>query len=102
MCSRFKSIRNEDIIELTGEQGKDKYEFPHCFHDIQFFKGSSLPVHQTESLKLEEIDHPSKRLFLAEDIAAMMRVLGIFVVYAEERTSQEAELKKFRAALAIS
>ena len=57
---------------------------PHCFHDRDFFEGSALQLPQAESLRLEEMDRSSKRGMLVGDAGAVIRVLGMAMVYTED------------------
>ena len=61
---------------------------------MTFVEGTSLEVHKAESLAFGEIDHQSKRAFLAQDDVALMRILGITVIHTEEESSEELKLKK--------
>ena len=65
VSSRHKRQRNKGTMDLIGEREKGKYEFPLYWHDKSFFEGSSLYLLRGESLQLEELDLPTKRIKLA-------------------------------------
>ena len=98
-----KCTRAEDeIINLTGELEKGKYILPSCVLKQDFFQGVSPQVQPGESLALGGMDRPAKRAMLAQDSSALMRILEMAVVYVEEGSSHERELKKVKDALAAA
>lgn len=73
-----------DNVNLNKEDSPDQYQLPTCFLKRNLFEGgSSLSVHQAESLHLEGMEAATTSKVLAEDSAAMIQVLEKVVMYSE-------------------
>lgn len=64
--SRLKRLCSDgDLIDLILERAKSTFLMPPVFHQLRFFEGNFLEFDRYESLHLEEIDRPFRRLLLA-------------------------------------
>ena len=97
-----RSRAEDDVINLTGELEKGKFILPPCVLKQDFFQGVSPQVQPGESLALGGMDRSAKRAMLAQDSSALMRILEMAVVYTEEGSSHERELKTVKDALAAA
>lgn len=87
------------MVDLTLEQSKSRFSQPPVFFHPKFFEGCSLDLERAESLHLEEMDRASRKLLLAHDAAASMRLIGMASVYANTETTLELELHRVKSAL---
>lgn len=50
----------------------------------------------TKSLHHEDLDRPTNRRFMAQNVAAMIRVFGMAAIYVKERTCHEMKLRNIQ------
>ena len=67
--------------------GKGAYDLPPCWLERSFFESATLHLPRAESLLLEGMNRPEKRVTLAQDAGGLMRILEMVVVYTEGSSS---------------